>query len=297
MAKTSKDIIYLEQLFSREAHELYQDEALLGEAFGLFRDAANNPVLSELLEQGRRDTLDIAAALKEHLSGALGKGRRPALRGIFEEGQSRATSLGNNHLVDAQLISTMQRLLGYQLAGYETVANFARMLRQDALEGVIARARQSKEKMARQLSEVAVHQVHWRANWWAPEHSTAWDRVKAAFRRDWEQTKAHVGAAPPLPDGPQKAGDTVAQMTGKQEVVPGTFEAHEPAFRYGYGAAHHYRDRDWSPELEDELRANYGGIWENARDHIRAGWDYARPEPVKETHRVIILDDDGNRIA
>jgi ferritin-like metal-binding protein YciE len=291
MAKTTS-IIYLQQLFSREAHDLYQDEVMLGEAFDLFRKAANNPLLAELFERSRRQTLDIASSVKEHLDRAPAKGRRPALRGILEEGQQRAQSLGDHHLVDAELISTMQRLLGYQLAGYENVANFARLLGDAAMENVIARAIEQKRKATQQLSEVALHQVHWRANWWAPEHSSSWDRVKAAFRRDWEQTKARVGAAPP-PAGGQGVGDTIAQMAGKQEVVSGTFEADEPAFRYGYGAAHHYRDRDWGPGIEDELRSNYGGLWEEARDNIRAGWDYARPEQAHEGRRSIALPRDG----
>ena len=286
MAKAA-NIIYLQQLFDREAHELYQDEKLLGEAFDLFRQAASNPMLAELFERSRRETLDISSSIKEHLDREPAKGRRPALRGILEEGQQRAHSLGNHHLVDAELIATMQRLLGYQLAGYENVANFARMLGAEPMEGVIGRALEQKRRTSQQLSQVALHQVHWRADWWAPEHTSSWDRVKTAFRRDWEQTKARVGAAPPPPGG-QGVGDTLAQITGKQEFVVGNFESDEPAFRYGYGAAHHYRDRDWGPGMEQELRSNYGGLWDDdARDRVRSGWEYARPG--QETRRAIAL--------
>ncbi len=272
MARTT-NILYLEQLFQREAHEMYQDEILLAEAFELFRKAASNPLLGEHFERARRQTNDIASAIKEHLHGGAGSSRRSALRGILEDGQQRATSLGDHHLVDAELIATMQRLLGYQLAGYQNVANFARMLREDALDSIVSGAIQQKRVTAEQLSQIALHQVHWRANWWAPEHTSSWERVKAAFRRDWEQTKSRFRSD----DGPnpsQSAGDTVAQMTGQDPV----FEMEEPAFRYGYGAAHFYRDREWDDEFEQELRANYGGMWEPARDNIRAGWDYARPQ-------------------
>ncbi len=271
MAKTT-NILYLEQLFHREAHEMYQDENLLAEAFELFRKAANNPLLGEHFERARRQSHDIASAIKEHLHGDVGSARRSALRGILEDGQKRATSLGDHHLVDAELIATMQRLLGYQLAGYQNVANFARMLREDTLEAVLVRAVQQKRVTSEQLSQVALHQVHWRANWWAPEHTSSWERVKAAFRRDWEQTKSRF-RRDEGPNPEQTAGETLAQMSGQDPV----FEADEPAFRYGYGAAHYYRDRDWNDELEGELRANYGGMWEPARDNIRAGWDYARP--------------------
>lgn len=291
MAKAT-NILYLEQLFAREAHELYQDETLLAEAFDLARKGASNPMLAELFERARRDTLDLASAIKEHLHGQPAKANRSALRGILEEGNRRVQGLGDHHLVDAELIATMQRLLGYQLAGYENVANYARMLREDSLESVIERAIMHKRQTAKRLSQIALHQVHWRANWWAPEHTSAWDRVKTAFRRDWEQTKARVGASTPPPGG-QDAGDTMAQITGRQEVLPVTnFEADEPAFRYGYGAAQHYRDREWGPGIESELRSNYGGIWDDStRDHVRAGWLYARPGE-EEPRRSISLPAD-----
>lgn len=299
MAKATNNILYLQQLFSREAHDLYQDEKLLIEAFELFRQAASNPMLGELFERARRETIDISHAIKEHLEGEpLTKARRPALRGILEEGQQRAHQLGDSHLVDAELIATMQRLLGYQLAGYENVANFSRILRQDAMRDTAERAIEQKRRTVKKLSNVALHQVHWRATWWAPEHTSSWDRVKAAFRRDWEQTKARIGAAPP-PAGGQDVGDTLAQMTGKQEVVTtdDAFEVDEPAFRYGYGAAHHYRDRHWNRDMEDELRHNYGGMWDEDRDRVRAGWEYARPAADKPRHIKLHLEDNAQPLV
>lgn len=296
MAKATNNILYLQQLFTREAHELYQDEKLLIEAFELFRQAASNPVLGELFERARRETIDISHSIKEHLEGEPLKGRRPALRGILEEGQQRAHHLADHHLVDAELIATMQRLLGYQLAGYENVASFARILREDAMRDTVERAIEQKRRTVQKLSNVALHQVHWRATWWAPEHTSSWDRVKAAFRRDWEQTKARVGAAPPPPGG-QEVGDTLAQISGRQPVgETDTFEADEPAFRYGYGAANHYHDRHWDRDLEDELRHNYGGMWDEDRDRVRAGWEYARPAPERPRHIKLHLEDNAQPI-
>lgn len=275
MAKAS-NIMYLEQLFSREAHQMYRDEMLLSEAFTLFHTAANNPLLAEHFERARKQTHNIASTIKEHLHNDTSSARRSALRGILEDGQERASDLGDHHLVDAELIATMQRLLGYQIAGYQNVICFARMLREDELEAVLDRAIQQKRATAAELSEVALHQVHWRANWWAPEHTSSWERVKSAFRRDWEQTKARFGGADNPPAHDQSAGDTLAQMSGSEPV----FETEEPAFRYGYGAAQYYRDREWDGGLEQDLRANYGGMWDPAKDSIRAGWDYARPRPA-----------------
>lgn len=49
--------------------------------------------------------------------------------------------------------------------------------------------------------------------WWTEQHSSAWERVKDAFRRDWMQTKSDfsVGDAKNLN---QNAADTVVQAVG-----------------------------------------------------------------------------------
>lgn len=56
--------------------------------------------------------------------------------------------------------------------------------------------------------------------WWTERHASAWDRVKDAFRRDWEQTKADLAF-----DGHdlnQGAGDTVRQALGSGPIpMPG----------------------------------------------------------------------------
>lgn len=58
-----------------------------------------------------------------------------------------------------------------------------------------------------------------RPQWWTDKHSSTWDRVKAALRRDWEQTKADFSSN----DGAelnQEIGDTVKQSVGKQPIPP-----------------------------------------------------------------------------
>src|SRR5262245_17582135 len=53
--------------------------------------------------------------------------------------------------------------------------------------------------------------------WWKSEHESAWDRVKAAFKRDWEQTKHDLGASEP--DIHQSAGDTLKQAVGSASTI------------------------------------------------------------------------------
>lgn len=67
--------------------------------------------------------------------------------------------------------------------------------------------------------------------WWLPEHQSAWDRVKAAFRRDWEQTKANLSRGRQGVDLNQNIGDTVGQVLGNTTIpeagVPNPMNATE----------------------------------------------------------------------
>jgi hypothetical protein len=54
--------------------------------------------------------------------------------------------------------------------------------------------------------------------WWTDRHTSSWERVKDAFRRDWEQTKADLSGDTWSLN--QNAGDTVMQALGNEPVPP-----------------------------------------------------------------------------
>jgi gas vesicle protein len=64
--------------------------------------------------------------------------------------------------------------------------------------------------------------------WWSDQHTSAWDRVKEAFQRDWEQTKAdfssHGGQ-----ELNQNVADTVKQAVGSAPVPPVGVKTHDPS--------------------------------------------------------------------
>lgn len=112
--------------------------------------------------------------------------------------------------------------------------------------------------------------------WWTSDHDSRWERVKTAFRRDWEQTKHDFGSDSAR-DLQQSAADTVKQAAGKQQSAGSSgmrsFEDLEPAFRYGHGARSQYGDR-WSADTETRLRSEYGENFDRDRDYIRRGYEY-----------------------
>jgi len=130
------------------------------------------------------------------------------------------------------------------------------------------------------------------ANWWNEDNDSAWDRAKAAFKRDWDQTRHDLGGH--APDTDQKIGNTARQAAGKESIPPRgvpTYEEVEPAYRYGFGARSKYGAEypEWDDELEIQLKGEWEEIaparkqtWMQDRAAIRRGWDY-EDEAVVET--------------
>ncbi len=130
-----------------------------------------------------------------------------------------------------------------------------------------------------------------RPAWYSDADDTAWEKIKAAFQRDWQQTKHDFGGK--APNLNQQVGDTVAQATGSKAIPPanvktphstdgkleGYNEADEPAYRYGFAASRHYgKSDDWNDQTEANLRKEWGDEkeWEHRRDAIRRGWTYGQ---------------------
>ena len=124
--------------------------------------------------------------------------------------------------------------------------------------------------------------------WWNEEHESTWTRVKAAMKRDWEQTKADVSSKGR--DLDQDVGDTVKQAMGKQPIPPlsqpnrdedDDWNRAEEGYRYGVGARSQYGSAEWDDRLESKLREEWGDMksgrtWDEVKASVRRGWDRVR---------------------
>ena len=108
-------------------------------------------------------------------------------------------------------------------------------------------------------------------NWYNDEMDSGWQRVKAAFANDWEQTKRDFGSKNAR-ELNQDVDDTVKQAVGSSDG----FENHEQAFRFGYAAQRHYgtQHRTWNNDLEKQLRTDCGTDFDRYRDDIRRAYEY-----------------------
>jgi hypothetical protein len=117
--------------------------------------------------------------------------------------------------------------------------------------------------------------------WWNEQTESAWERVKAVFKRDWDQTMQNAGCQ--QPDTHQQVGDTVKQALGKEAIPSGMprYEEIEDAYRFGFGARYQYDgqypfwDMGLEAQLEQDWYETYGDRhWGRYRDFIRHAWEY-----------------------
>ncbi|HEX7707525.1 MAG TPA: hypothetical protein VF701_13805 [Thermoanaerobaculia bacterium] len=110
-----------------------------------------------------------------------------------------------------------------------------------------------------------------RPDWYTNEHDSAWERTKAAFKNDWEQTKNDFGSKKAR-DLDQDVDDTLKQAAGADDA----FENHEQAFRFGHAAGTQYRNDHpkWDNDLDARLRRDYSGDYENDRPYIQKAYEF-----------------------
>ena len=126
--------------------------------------------------------------------------------------------------------------------------------------------------------------------WWTEEHEGAWDRISAAMRRDWEQTKYdfELGGKPL----DQDVGDTLKQAAGSEVIPPRNLPNPDPSGRwddiqgplaYGYGARMTYGQAypKWNVDLETKLAQDWSTdersnthTWGSVKNVVRRGYNY-----------------------
>ena len=126
--------------------------------------------------------------------------------------------------------------------------------------------------------------------WWTRDNDSAWDRVKEAFKRDWDQTKHDLGGREP--DTAQNISNTVKQASGKEPIPPRGFPAYEkiePAYRFGHGARSYYRQKHpkWDTNLEAQLKQDWQASypdenWDEYVIYIRRGWYYDEGDRMEQ---------------
>ena len=126
--------------------------------------------------------------------------------------------------------------------------------------------------------------------WWNQTHESGWDRVRAAFKRDWDQTKHDFGGKEP--DTDQNVDDTVKQAAGTQPIPPRgqpAYQEAEDAYRFGYGARTQYGNSyaKWDNKLETQLQTDWKDTYSDReykrhREQIERGWNSQEEKEMRK---------------
>ncbi len=114
-----------------------------------------------------------------------------------------------------------------------------------------------------------------RPEWQTDEHDSTWERIKAAFANDWEQTKTDFGVDvvrdDVARDMEQDVDNTLKQAVGADDA----FENREQAFRFGHAAQQKFLAEHpvWNNKLEKRLRDDYDGDYDTDQRHIRHAYE------------------------
>jgi hypothetical protein len=137
-------------------------------------------------------------------------------------------------------------------------------------------------------------------SWWSTRPESAWDRVREAVRRDWEQTKHDLKLRGGL-ELNQTISHTLKQVAGAEPIPTnerpnpgrgaGPLRDIEEPLRFGQAAFDHYGllYPAWSAELEALLARDWersatgtARPWAQVRPWVRQGYDHPAPHPHRE---------------
>ena len=135
----------LQELFEHELKDSYSAEKQLVEALPKMHDAATHKELkksfADHLEQtkGHRDKVK---SILDDLGVNPGSTKCDGMEGLIKEGEAVIKEDAPSNVKDAALISAAQRVEHYEMAGYGTASEYARILGHDkyakTLESILA---------------------------------------------------------------------------------------------------------------------------------------------------------------
>jgi ferritin-like metal-binding protein YciE len=136
----------LEELFIDELKDLYSAEKQIVRALPKLAKAASTPELQEALQSHLNETKGQVERL-EQIAEIVGKkltGKTCAgMKGVLEEGSEVLEEVEEGNARDAALIGASQRVEHYEMAGYGTARDFAKLL---GLEDVVELLEQTLEE-------------------------------------------------------------------------------------------------------------------------------------------------------
>lgn len=202
---------------------------------------------------------------------------KEALRRDWEQTKADLSSAGRD--LNQNLVDTVKQAAGSQPLPAPTMKT-----RPDTPEQVAARIEdnikargKARERLAEAQTKAEVERVR-------AEGKVAQAEYDAQTKIADEQKKiaeARSDADEKIADARIEAQEKINKAQEKVSDAARDWGRAEPALRYGYGARMRYADSSaWDDQLESRLRGEWdelksGSTWDEARQNVRLGWDYA----------------------
>jgi len=162
------EIFDLYDLMMEQLRDLYDGEKQQLEVFPEFNDMASTFELREIVEHHEKETKrqavrleSIFTMLDEEPKGESCDG----IRGLISEAKKLTRRCKNPEVIDAALITSIQHINHYEMAGYGTAIAYAKALdRHDVAEALLDSLREEK-RADWGLSDLAEGQINIDAKW------------------------------------------------------------------------------------------------------------------------------------
>ena len=149
----------LEELMVEDLKDLLDAENQLSRALPKMAKASTEPKLQEAFDSHLQETEGHVERL-ERIFQMLGKSPKgkvcQGMKGLLEEGSQMLKGAEKGATRDAAMISAAQRVEHYEMAGYGTVAAYARLLRQGEAASLLEQTLDEEKAADDKLGEIAI---------------------------------------------------------------------------------------------------------------------------------------------
>jgi ferritin-like metal-binding protein YciE len=148
----------IEELFIGELKDLYSAENQITKTLPKLVKAATTPELKKAFESHLKETEGQIERL-DRVFEILGKSPRgktcAGMKGVLEEGAEMLKETEEGSIRDAALISAAQRVEHYEMAGYGSVREYAKLLGQDEIAKLLGETLEEEKAADSKLNGIS----------------------------------------------------------------------------------------------------------------------------------------------
>lgn len=164
----NQDIVDLYDLLMEQLRDLLDGERQQLEAFPEFDDLATSLELREIIERHQMETRRHVSRLEkvfDLLEEETGGEHCEGIEGLISEARKLARRCKVHQVLDAGLITAIQHINHYEMAGYGTAIAYAKTLDKHDVAELLLKTLREEKTADEDLSQIAEKQINVDAKW------------------------------------------------------------------------------------------------------------------------------------